>query len=51
MREIRVESWAELKKVNPDYSFELHRSRMPFRTPAEGNLIAEGLGKAGLLGK
>jgi adenylate cyclase len=42
-------AWADLKRINPDYSFALHRSRMPFRTPAEGDLIEEGLRKAGVL--
>jgi hypothetical protein len=40
---------AELK-VTKDYAFEIGRSRMPFRTPAEGDLIADGLNKAGLMG-
>jgi tetratricopeptide (TPR) repeat protein len=39
---------AELKEINPDYSFEVHRSRMPFVNPADADTIAEGLSKAGL---
>ena len=42
-------AWAELKGINPDYSFALHRSRMPFRTGREADLIEEGLRKAGVL--
>jgi adenylate cyclase len=40
--------WAEVMEINPDYSFEVHRGRMPFVNPADADTIAEGLGKAGL---
>jgi adenylate cyclase len=41
--------WAEAKQINPDYSFAVHRSRMPFVNPSDADPIGEGLGKAGLL--
>lgn len=40
--------WAELKKINPNYSFTEHMARLPFSDPAAVNKIAEGLAKAGL---
>ncbi len=40
--------WTELMEVNPDYSFSAHRSRMPFLDPSVADVIANGLGKAGL---
>jgi adenylate cyclase len=40
--------WAELKKINPKYSFTEHMARLPFSDPAAVNMIAEGLAKAGL---
>jgi len=40
--------WAELKKINPKYSFTEHMARLPFSDPAAVNKIAEGLAKAGL---
>jgi adenylate cyclase len=42
--------WAELKSINPAYSFEIHMSRLPFTNPADVERIASGLGKAGLPG-
>jgi adenylate cyclase len=41
--------WAEVKRINPDYSFATHRSRMPFVDPSDADPIGEGLAKAGLL--
>jgi adenylate cyclase len=41
-------AWAELMEVNPDYSFPIHRSRMPFLNPSDGAALAAGLAKAGL---
>ena len=40
--------WAELKNVNPKYSFAEHLARLPFRNRADADRIAEGLAKAGL---
>jgi adenylate cyclase len=40
--------WADLMKVNPDYSFAVHRTRVPFADPAAADRIAEGLKLAGL---
>jgi len=40
--------WAELKKINPKYSFTEHMARLPFSDPAPVNEITEGLAKAGL---
>jgi adenylate cyclase len=40
--------WAELKKINPKYSFPEHIARLPFRHPADAAKLAEGLAKAGL---
>ena len=40
--------WADLKRVNPKYSFEGHLARQPFRNPADAALIREGAAKAGL---
>ena len=40
--------WAELKQVNPRYSFAEHLSRLPFSNPADADRIKDGLAKAGL---
>jgi adenylate cyclase len=40
--------WAEIKTVNPRYSFAQHIGRMPFKNPADAGRIAEGLAKAGI---
>lgn len=40
--------WLELKKINPQYSFEQHFSRLPFANPADVQRIADGLARAGL---
>ena len=41
--------WAELRTVNPKYSFAEHLGRLPFENRADVERIAEGLSKAGLL--
>ena len=41
--------WAELKKVNPKYSFAAHIERLPFANPADAERIREGFAKVGLL--
>jgi adenylate cyclase len=40
--------WAELKKINPKYSFAEHMGRLPFKNQADVDRIREGLTKAGL---
>jgi adenylate cyclase len=40
--------WAELKAINPHYSFARHFARMPFRNPAEVERIKDGIVKAGI---
>jgi adenylate cyclase len=40
--------WAELKKVNPKYSFAEHVARLPFQDEKGPRILAEGLAKAGL---
>ena len=40
--------WAELKKINPKYSFDNHTGRLPFEHAADVQRIADGLAKAGL---
>jgi adenylate cyclase len=40
--------WAELKQVNPRYSFNGHIGRLPFRKRADAEGIVAGLAKAGL---
>jgi adenylate cyclase len=40
--------WAELKKINPKYSFSEHFARLPFKKEEDVRRIAEGLAKAGL---
>jgi adenylate cyclase len=41
--------WAELKQVNPKYSFAEHLARLPFSNPADVARIKDGLAKAGVL--
>jgi len=40
--------WAELKTINPKYSFDAHLARLPFSNKSDADRIAEGLAKAGL---
>jgi adenylate cyclase len=42
--------WAELKKINPKYSFEDHLRRQPFRRQTDIDTLRQGLAKAGLPG-
>jgi adenylate cyclase len=39
---------AELKQVNPKYSFAAHLARLPFSNPADAARIKDGFAKAGL---
>jgi adenylate cyclase len=41
--------WRELMEINPRYSYVDHLARLPFRTSAEADRIADGLRKAGLV--
>lgn len=43
------EAWREMEEINPDYSFEAHMSRAPFRRQEEIDFIRDGLRKAGLV--
>ena len=40
--------WAELKTVNPMYSFSEHLGRLPFQRPEDSRTLVDGLAKAGL---
>jgi adenylate cyclase len=40
--------WADLRGVNPAYSFADHLARLPFRRPADRDRIAAGLALAGI---
>jgi adenylate cyclase len=40
--------WAELKQVNPKYSFAGHLARLPFSNPADAARIKDDFAKAGL---
>ncbi len=40
--------WAELKQVNPNYSFAAHLARLPFTNPADAERIREGFARTGL---
>ena len=41
--------WRELKEINPNYSFDQHIGRLPFKNLADVHGIKEGLIKAGVL--
>ena len=41
--------WRDLQAINPRYSLEEHIERLPFKDPADGRRIADGVRKAGLL--
>jgi len=41
-------AWAELKEINPNYSFAQHIGRQPFKRQEDVRRLAEGLEKAGL---
>ena len=41
--------WHELEEINPKYSFNEHLGRLPFKRKEDGERLAEGLRKAGLL--
>jgi adenylate cyclase len=41
--------WAELKEINPKYSFSEHIERLPFNNPADADKVREGYAKTGLV--
>jgi adenylate cyclase len=42
-------TWQEVMRVNPDYSLEYRRKVLPFKNPADFELVVEGLRKAGIV--
>jgi adenylate cyclase len=42
-------AWAETLRVNPDYSLEYRRKVLPYKYPADFEVIVEGLRKAGIV--
>lgn len=42
-------AWQDLLRVNPDYSLEYRRKVLPYKNPADFDLMVEGLRKAGLV--
>ncbi|WP_431324271.1 adenylate/guanylate cyclase domain-containing protein [Rhizobium sp. YTU87027] len=42
-------TWQEVLRVNPDYSLEYRRKVLPFKNPADFELVMEGLRKAGIV--
>ncbi len=45
--EARVE-WQDVFRINPDYSLEHRRTVLPYKNPADFELVVDGLRKAGL---
>ena len=41
-------AWQEVLRVNPDYSLEYRRKVLPYKNPADFELVVEGLRKAGI---
>ena len=46
--EARME-WQEVFRINPDYSLEHRRKVLPYKNPADFELVVDGLRKAGLV--
>ena len=40
--------WQEVFRINPDYSLEHRRKVLPYKDPADFELVVEGLRKAGI---
>jgi adenylate cyclase len=41
--------WAEVMRINPNYSLEHRRKVLPYKNPVDFDLVMDGLGKAGLI--
>ncbi|UWU13938.1 adenylate/guanylate cyclase domain-containing protein [Rhizobium sullae] len=41
-------AWQEVLRVNPDYSLEYRRKVLPYKNPADFEMVVDGLRKAGL---
>ena len=41
-------AWQEMLRVNPEYSLEYRRKVLPYKNPADFELVVEGLRKAGI---
>ncbi|RUW59650.1 adenylate/guanylate cyclase domain-containing protein [Mesorhizobium sp. M7A.F.Ca.US.008.03.1.1] len=48
LRDARA-AWEELLRVNPDYSLEYRRKVLPYKNPADFELMVDGLRKAGIV--
>ncbi|MET3593196.1 adenylate cyclase [Mesorhizobium shonense] len=42
-------AWQEVLRVNPDYSLDYRRRVLPYKNPADFELVVEGLRKAGIV--
>ncbi|RWA65380.1 adenylate/guanylate cyclase domain-containing protein [Mesorhizobium sp.] len=42
-------AWQEVLRVNPDYSLDYRRKVLPYKNPADFELVVEGLRKAGIV--
>jgi len=42
-------AWQDLLRVNPDYSLEYRRKVLPYKNPADFELVMDGLRKAGIV--
>jgi len=40
--------WQEVFRINPDYSLEHRRKVLPYKNPADFELVVQGLRKAGI---
>ncbi|PBC04619.1 adenylate/guanylate cyclase domain-containing protein [Mesorhizobium sp. WSM3860] len=43
------EAWQEVLRVNPDYSLDYRRKVLPYKNPADFELVVDGLRKAGIV--
>ena len=46
---IEIAAWQEVFRVNPNYSLEYRRKVLPYKNPADFELVVDGLRKAGLV--